>query len=539
MMNGWNLADVFETVAAVQDTAVAQIQGERMTSWRQFDRHANALAENFLDAGLKHQSKVAVMLYNCPEFMETYVAAFKAALVPVNTNYRYGAGELLHLWTNADAEVIVFHACFAQLIDSIRSRLPLVKRWYVVADGSPMPDWAIPHEDVVSAGAARPTMPWHRSGDDLLFLYTGGTTGMPKGVMWRQDDLFQVLNGGSDRVRNLPSVTTHDKLAERLRAEKASPCIPACPLMHGTGQFGAFVAMWTGRAILCLESRRFDAAQLWNTVDAHRAGTISIVGDAFARPMLEHLDEAPGRHDLDCVESITSSGTIWSRKVKDGLLRHIPGARLFDAFGSSEAIGLGLSLATADDSVSTARFIPGENLRVIGEDDRPVTPGSGEVGMVALSGLLPMGYYKDTEKTAHTFRTIDGIRYSLPGDFACIEKDGSLTLLGRGSVCINTGGEKVFPEEVEEVLKLHPDVVDALCVGVPDKRFGQAICAIVEPVKGNRAPTLETLSALAREHLAAYKAPRHLLVVESLARAPNGKADYRHHTWQAREHLRL
>ncbi|MEO1062997.1 MAG: acyl-CoA synthetase [Actinomycetota bacterium] len=521
----WNLADVFETVAAAIPDAPAQRQGDRATTWRDFDRRANALAADLLDAGLTHQSKVAAYAQNTPEYLETYFAAFKGGFAPVNTNFRYGPNEVRYLFDNADAEAVVFQARYSQVVDEVRADLPKVRRWYVVDDESgERPDWATSYADVVDAGADRPSAPWGRSGDDLLLLYTGGTTGMPKGVMWRQDDLFQVLGRGGNVVVGAEPVDSLDELAARTTA--AGPVmLPACPVMHGTGQFSAFIALGLGGSLVYLSPGHFDAAELWDTVEEHRVNSVVIVGDAFARPMLTELDANPGR-DLSSVQGITSSGVMWSQEVKEGLLRHVPQAMLIDSYGSSEAVGMGASVSTKEASAKTAAFMLGERVKVITDDDRLVEPGSDDVGVVAITGHIPLGYYGDEEKTKATFRVVDGVRYSIPGDYAMVEADGTLKLLGRGSVCINTGGEKVFPEEVEEVLKLDERVADAVAVGVPDERFGEAICAVVEPVEGASVPE-EELVALVREHLAAYKSPRHVVPVETIGRAPNGKVDYR------------
>lgn len=536
-MSNWNIADIFETVAAVLPNKPAQIHGDRVFDWRTFDNRANAMACAFLDAGLSHQSKVSVMLSNCPEYLETYYAAFKASLIPVNTNYRYGSQELLYLWGNSDTEAVVFHARYTDIIASIRTKLPLVKRWFVVSDNCPEPEWATPYKPEPSA--ERPAPPWARSGDDLLFLYTGGTTGIPKGVMWRQDDLFQALGGGSNRFSNIVPITSLDDLANRLSSGDENPNIPACPLMHGTGQFGAFMAMWNGRTIICLQNHRFDSAELWNLVDRHRVATISIVGDAFSKPMLEHLKTNHHNYDLSCIEVIVSSGTMWSKSVKDELLPYLPQAFLVDSLGSSEAVGLGSSITTANESIDTAKFTPGENMQVITEDNKILTSGSNEIGMVAIKGFLPLGYYKDADKTARTFRTVAGVRYSFPGDFARVEDDSSITLLGRGSLCINTGGEKVFPEEVEEILKLHPNVVDSMCIGLPDKRFGQAICAVIERENHDLSIALDELQQLVKKHLASFKMPRYLRIVKDIGRAPNGKADYSRHLREAKAFFNL
>ena len=524
-MDEWNFADVWEAVAAVVPDAPGQAQGERTVSWADFDRRANRLAGDLLDAGLAHQSKVAAYLYNCPEYLETYFAGFKAGLVPANTNYRYGPQEIAYLFDNADTEAVVFHAEFTPILEEVRGRLPKVRRWYVVADGHPEPDWAVAYEPLVSGPADRVVAPWGRSGDDILMLYTGGTTGLPKGVMYRQDDLFLALGGGGNPVLGVPAVADLGELTSRI-AGPGPRMLSACPLMHGTGQWSSFIAMGLGGSIITLPSRRFDPAELWQTVQDAGVNAVAIVGDAFAKPMLRELDEHPGRYDLSSLVLISSSGVMWSHEVKEGLLKHHPSMLLFDSFGSTEAVGLGGSIAVPGQAPETAKFQLGERVKVFTEEGRPVEPGSDEVGMVALAGHLPLGYYKDVEKTARTFREIGGVRYSIPGDYATVNADGSLRLLGRGSVCINTGGEKVFPEEVEEVLKQLEAVRDAVCVGVPDERFGEAIVAVIEATPGTEVDP-DALIEHVKHHLARYKAPRHVLVVETIGRSPAGKVDYR------------
>jgi len=524
-MGDWNFAEVWEAVAAKVPDAPGQVQGERVVSWRQFDRRANRLAADLLDAGLTRQSKVAAYLYNCPEYLQTYLAAFKAGLVPVNTNYRYGPEEIAYLFDNADAEAVVFHAEFAPLLQQVRGRLPKVKRWYVVPDGNPEPGWAVRYEAEAFGEADRVAAPWGRSGDDILMLYTGGTTGMPKGVMYRQDDLFMALGGGGNAVLGAPPAKDLDELASRI-AGAGPRMLAACPLMHGTGQWSSFVTMGLGGSITTLQSRRFDPAELWQTIQDGQINAVAIVGDAFAKPMLAELDSNPGKYDLSSLRLISSSGVMWSHEVKEGLLKHHPSMVLFDSFGSTEAVGLGGSVAVPGQAPETAKFQLGERVQVFTDDGRPVEPGSDEVGMVALAGHLPLGYYKDPQKTASTFREINGVRYSIPGDYAMVNADGTLRLLGRGSVCINTGGEKVFPEEVEEVLKQHGSVRDAVCVGVPDDRFGEAIVAVIEPAPGAEVDADE-LVELVRDRLARYKAPRHVIVVDTIGRSPAGKVDYK------------
>jgi len=528
-MSAWNFADVYEAIATRIPNHPCQIQGERVITWGEFDRRTNALARDFVDAGLGRQSKVAAYLYNGPEYLETYIAAFKGAFAPVNTNYRYGPEEVAYLFDNADAEAVVFHASFAALIDGVRDRLGKVKRWYAVAEpGHPIPSWAVDYDDVAGRTEDGPVLtPWGRSPDDLLLLYTGGTTGMPKGVMWRQDDLFNVLGSGGNAVLGIPPVASIDELVTRL--DPATPglvLLSACPLMHGTGQFSSLLAMNVGGSVVTSPSRSFDVDELLSTIERRRVQTLIIVGQAFAGPILENLESNRGRYDLSSLIMISSSGVMWSQENKQGLLKHIPQVILFDSFGSSEAVGMGGSVSMAGAAVETAKFQLGPTCAVFTEEGRRVSPGSGERGLVAVGGFIPVGYYGDETKTQQTFRTFEGQRWSVPGDWAEVLADGTLVLLGRGSVCINTGGEKVFPEEVEEVLKRHASVRDAVAVGIPDDRFGETICAVVEAASGS-TPSLDELNAHVKSALAPYKAPRHLVVIDTIGRAPNGKVDYK------------
>jgi fatty-acyl-CoA synthase len=345
--------------------------------------------------------------------------------------------------------------------------------------------------------------------------------------MWRQDDLFNVLGAGGNPFLGVPAARSLDELVGRI--DPSTPglvCLPACPLMHGTGQFSSFVVMNTGGGVATMTSRHFEAGEFWREVARVRANALVIVGQAFAGPMLAWLDEHRGELDLSCVLLITSSGVMWSQENKDGLLEHLPQAVLFDSLGSSEAVGLGASISTAGSAQATAKFSSGDKVGVFRDDGTRVQPGDTDPGMVAISGFIPVGYYKDEAKSAQTFRTFEGRRWSVPGDWAEVRPDGSLHLLGRGSVCINTGGEKVFPEEVEEVLKTFAGVADAVCVGVPDDRFGEAVTAVVEPVDGARIER-DALADHVKAALAAYKAPRYVVVVDTIGRAPNGKVDYR------------
>ncbi len=526
-MSGWNFAELWERIADKFPDATAQVQGDRRISWNQFDRRADGVAAALMAAGLDHGDKVAIYVYNCPEYLETTFAAYKAGFVPVNTNYRYVADELVYLWDNADAAAVVYHGVFTELVEGIRSQLPKVKLWLWVDDGSgPCPEWATPYESVVDGAPGRVTGTASRSGDDIVMIYTGGTTGMPKGVMWRQDDLIRATcaTGLPLLLQDPDAVGGYDAILEGIRAPGV-PGLPACPLMHGTGWFTANIYLCQAGSVVTLEDRKLNIVELLDTIVREGVGALTIVGDAFAKPILKALDAEPDRWDLSSLVLISSSGVMWSEPVKEALLRHHPGMFLIDAFSSSEAIGLGQSMSAAGAEAQTAKFTLGENARVITEDGRNVEPGSGEKGRVAVKGFTPIGYYKDAEKTAATFVMVDGSRFSIPGDWATVDADGTINLLGRGSVCINTGGEKVFPEEVEEVLKEHATVYDAVVVGVPDEKFGEAITAVVEPRPGE---TLDEAALIehVRTKLAAYKSPKRVLSVESIGRAANGKVDY-------------
>jgi acyl-CoA synthetase (AMP-forming)/AMP-acid ligase II len=527
---GWNLADIWERNADRFPDAVAQVQGDRTFTWAELDRRADGIAAALLAGGAVKQDKVAHYLYNCPEYLESMFAMFKAGLVPVNTNYRYTEDELAYLWDNSDAVAVVFHGTFAERCAVLRSRTPRVRTWIWVDDGSgPCPDWAVPYEQAAASASARVQAPWGRSPDDLYILYTGGTTGMPKGVMWRQDDIVGSLDAPSKQP--LPAVPGWDAFDARV-AKPGPRNLPAAPLMHGTGAFNAMWNLVLAGSVATLEGRHFDPVELLDSVERLKVNSMSIVGDAFAKPILRALDAEQGRWDISSLRVIISSGVIWAAETKAGLLRHNDRLIMIDSLGSSEAIGMASNTTTAESAAAgsaaatTAKFALGPNTKVLTEDGREVLPGSGERGRVALRGRTPVGYYKDEAKTAATFVVFEGTRWSIPGDWAEVEADGTLKLYGRGSQCINTGGEKVFPEEVEEALKTHPSVHDAAVVGLPDERFGEAITALVE-LEAGAALDEAALVAHVRAHLAAYKSPKQFVVIDTIGRAPNGKLDYK------------
>ena len=523
--NGWNFADLWETVATQIPEALAQQQGQRTISWADFNRRANGVAAALLSDDSAEQDKVAQYLYNSPEYLESIFGAFKAGFAVVNTNYRYAADEIVYLWDNADATAVVFHGTFADTCATVRPRVPKVRTWLWVDDGSgPCPDWAIPYEAAAAAGTDENVSgPWGRSGDHLLLLYTGGTTGMPKGVMWRQDDLFGVLD--ANNKKRMPPEQDLDAIAERI-TRPGPRNMPAAPLMHGTGLFNALSNLMIGGSITTMEGRHISAEEFLDDVETYAINSTSIVGDAFAKPILRALDSEPTRWNISTLRVIVSSGVMWSKETKEGLLRHNDRLIMVDSLGSSEAIGMASNTTTSESSGETAKFELGPTTRVVTDEGRDVVPGSGELGRVALRGRTPIGYYKDEAKSAQTFVVIDGERYSIPGDYATVEADGAVTLLGRGSQCINTGGEKVYPEEVEEVLKLHPSVADAAVVGVPDEKWGEAITALVEPHAGDTVDEAALIMHV-KSKLAAYKAPKRVVAVATIGRAANGKLDYK------------
>ena len=525
-MQGWNFADIWEAVAARLPDAAAQVQGERVVTWRQFDERANGVAFHLLQAGLREQDKVALYLYNGPEYLEAMFAAFKGGFAPVNTNYRYTSDELVYLWDDADAAAVVFHGTFAEGIDQVRGRLPLVRSWLWVDDGTgPCPPWATPYEQAAASHPGRASGSWGRSGDHLNLLYTGGTTGMPKGVMWRQDDLVRNILGGSfdPRFRAEPQDLA---LVDELITRPGMAGLPVCPLMHGTGCFTQLRVLSGGGCTVTLVDRTFAVDELLSTIEHRRVKMIAIVGDSFAKPMIRALDASPGRWDLSSLAIITSSGVMFSEESKRRLLVHVPKARIVDAFSSSEALGMGQSVSAAGDEASTATFTVGPDTRVIDDDGADVIAGSGQLGKVAVGGFQPIGYYKDPVKSASTFQVLDGHRYSIPGDVATVDADGTILLQGRGSLCINTGGEKVFPEEVEEVLKTHHSISDAVAVATPDERFGEVVTAVVEMAEGSELDEAAIIAHV-KTRLAGYKAPKRVLAIETIGRAPNGKVDYK------------
>jgi len=520
-MNFGDMLDAVGEMLGPEDLALAH--GTRRTYWPDFTARSNRLARNLREMGIETGDKAGFYLRNQPEYTEALAACFKGRFTHVNVNYRYLADELFYIFDNSDAAVVFFDAQFTDQVELVRGRLPKVKAWVQIGGGD-VPDWAVDYDCLAADGDPSP-LGIDRSPEDLFFLYTGGTTGMPKGVMWSQSVWRQASREGAEKAGlPYPSTMEEFKMAVQLMGKTARQ-VPACPLMHGTGLFTAMGALLGGGAIITLEQNTsFDPENLWETVSEHGVTSMAIVGDAFGKPMLKALDDNPGRWDVSSVQTIVSSGVMWSAEVKQGLLKHMPQAAMMDSFGSSEAVGFGSSTTTLEGGTQTSKFEIGPNCKVFSEDDREIVPGSGEAGIIARGGAVPLGYYKDEAKTATTFRTINGVRYAIPGDWCTVEADGTISLLGRGSNCINTAGEKVYPEEVEEALKEHAAVKDALVVGVPDEKWGNAVTAVVST---DSEVSEDELRSFVQSRIARYKAPKSVLFKDDLGRAPNGKADYK------------
>jgi fatty-acyl-CoA synthase len=523
-MPGYSFARAWHDVATIAPDRIAIVCGDVHVTYAQFDDRAERLARYLHEHAVGADDKVAIACVNSAEYLEAFFAALKLGAVPVNVNYRYVGNELAYLLDNSDAAALVFHDEFAPTVDEALELLPPGQRprvrLQVAHDGDGRLSAGVTeYEDAIARGGAR-ELAHEPDGDDVVFLYTGGTTGYPKAVMWRNDDLYVSL---WQMAR--PGTQPPDAAEAARQGKQAATALPACPLMHGTGLFIALSTLAGGGTVVLLDDVRLDPVAVWSAVERERVRVLTIVGDAFARPLLATLDEQPGRFDLTSLSAITSSGVTWSPETKRRMLEHLPNVTLIDSLGASEGL-MTRTETRGGDEIKPARFKLSERVVVVTDDGELAQPGDGRVGMLGVGGAIPLGYYKDDEKTAATFRTVHGRRYSIPGDYARVEADGTITLLGRGSACINTGGEKVYPEEVELALRAHDDVFDCVVVGVPDERWGEMVVALVEPAAG-REPDGARLDAHCRDRLAGYKRPKRFLFVGSLSRSPAGKADYR------------
>ncbi|MGH8973110.1 MAG: acyl-CoA synthetase [Acidimicrobiia bacterium] len=507
-----NFADAFEVAADAVPDREAVVSGDRRLTFAALEERANRLANHLAAAGVGRGDHVAAYLPNGPEYLEAMLAAYKLRAASVNVNWRYVAGELRYLLADSDTKAIVYDARFAPVLAEVAADLPLLRTRLVV--GGPSAD--TPYEEALAASSPARSFP-ARSGQDLYILYTGGTTGMPKGVLWHQAEILSGSLGDLDGAR------TTAEVAERARQGR-DRALPACPLMHGAAQWVALATLLGGGTVVLDPEMRLDARRLARLLAAERVTVTIVVGDAVGRPLADALSELGHELDTSSLRVIINSGAFLSPPVKDGLLEHLSGAVVYDTFGSSESGTFARTVSGRGQTPAQGRFAVSEQAVVLDDALRPVEPGSGRVGRLARSGNVALGYYNDPEKSAATFPVIDGVRWCVTGDHATVEADGTIVLLGRGSACINTGGEKVYPDEVEAALKSHPGIADAMVVGLPDERFGERVVALVVPRSGDGAP--EDLDAHVRRHVAGYKAPRAVVTVGAIERFPSGKPDY-------------
>jgi fatty-acyl-CoA synthase len=526
----FNLADLFEIVVDTVPDRLAVVAGDTRLTYRQLDERANRLAHHLIESGVQPGDHVGVYAWNRAEWLEAELGIYKARASVININFRYVADELRYMLENSDSVTLIFERQFAPVVAEVRNDAPKLRHLVVIDDGSTddesakaIADLGAVDYEAALASAAPERGFGPRSSDDLYILYTGGTTGMPKGVLWRQEDIFFAALGGGGYGQT--PITTPEELAERVTTDDTMTIgIVNAPLMHGGGQWASFIAFFAGNTVVVNCDHHYDGERVLRLAEREGAQSIMVVGDAMARPLADALAQPGAEYDLSSVAIIGSGGAILSTAVREELNRLLPNAVVMDSFGASET---GHAGTVFDLDKGGPRFTMNDTTSVLDDDGRPVAPGSGQVGRLARSGHIPLGYYKDEAKTAATFLTDpDGKRWVIPGDNATVNADGVLELLGRGSQCINTGGEKVYPEEVEAVLKAHPDVFDAVVVGVPDERFQERVAAIITPREG-ASPTLEDIQEFCRAKVARYKVPRQLHLTDDIPRTPVGKPDYR------------
>lgn len=528
----FNLADLFECIVDTVPDNTALVCDQRRLSYTELEQRANSLANYWLSQGIGRGDHIGLQLLNGSEYIEGMLAAFKIRAVPININYNYVESELAYIYDNADLVALVCHQQFLPRALNVAADQVQLKNVLCVADesGAEAPGAYADYEQVLAA--ASPERDFEdRSEDDLYIVYTGGTTGMPKGVMWRQADIFFAAMGGGDPDNSKGPIKTPEQIKERIPAMEMA-ALPTPPFMHAAAQWLAMNTLFAGGKLVIPGNGVFDAARILSAVSEEKVILIVIVGDAMAIPLCKELEQRPDAHDTSSLFAIASGGALFSPATKNRLLKLLPGRMIIDGLGSSETGAMGSKLSAESGDSDEPRFMVSENMIVLGEDDKAVVAGSGVIGRLAKKGRVPLGYYKAPEKSAETFVEIEGERWAIPGDMASVETDGTILLHGRGSTSINTGGEKVFPEEVESVLKAHPEVNDTLVVGVPDERWGHIVVALYQ---GDAELELETVREFCRDSIASYKAPRALVKVDQIKRTPAAKADY---VWAKQEALR-
>ncbi|BAX94616.1 acyl-CoA synthetase [Mycobacterium shigaense] len=524
-----NIADLAEHAIDAVPDRVALICGDEQLTYAQLEEKANRLAHYLLEQGVKKDDKVGLYCRNRIEIVIAMLGIVKAGAILVNVNYRYVEGELRYLFDNSDMVALVHERQYSDRVANVLPDTPNVKTILVVEDGSDNDYQRYGGVEFYSAIAnSSPERDFgERSADDIYLLYTGGTTGFPKGVMWRHEDIYRVLFGGTDFATG-EFISDEYDLAKGAAANPPMVRHPIPPMIHGATQSATWMSIFSGQTTVL--APEFNADEVWRTIHKHKVNLLFFTGDAMARPLLDALlahQEAGNEYDLSSLFLLASTAALFSPSIKEKFLELLPNRVITDSIGSSETGFGGTSVVAKDAPHSGGPRVTIDHRTVVLDDDgNEVQPGSGVRGFIAKKGNIPVGYYKDEKKTAETFKTINGVRYAIPGDYATVEQDGTVTMLGRGSVSINSGGEKIYPEEVEAALKGHPDVFDALVVGVPDPRYGQHVAAVVQARPGTR-PALSELDRFVRSEIAGYKVPRSLWLVDEVKRSPAGKPDYR------------
>ncbi|HQA18518.1 MAG TPA: AMP-binding protein [Novosphingobium sp.] len=519
MAGRFHLADLFETVARTVPDRIALIGANERLTFAELDERCDRLAAGLAAHGVGRGDAVALYLYNCPAYLEAFIAACKLGAVPYNVNYRYRADELRYLFTNADSVAIIHGAGFSPIIRDLRADVPTLKLTVAVEDGSGADiAGSVPYAELL---AHEPGGPWERSEEDYLLCYTGGTTGMPKGVMWPHRAFVFACAGGAGYFNPHGPIQQPQDIESRARDGYPLKMFPLAPLMHMAAMWALWSALLNGVTIILDEGRVFDPERVFDIAEREGANLIQFVGDAMATPLRDCLRAHPGRWNLSAVMNLGSGGAVFSQHLKDDLKALVPSANITDGLGSSET---GMS-GTAEKSDEGVMRLPANAQQQIVVDGR--LGKVGETGLIARTGNTPIGYYNDPVKTAETFVMIDGTLWAVSGDAGRLDADGMITVFGRGSTCINTGGEKVFPEEVEEALRTHPAIFDAVVAGQPDERWGERVIAVVSPRAGAARPPYEEIKTYLSGKLAGYKLPKALVWVDEVKRSPAGKQDYR------------